>query len=91
MTIEIALWKFHSKKYYITVIDAPGHRDFIKNMISGTSQADCALLVIASGAGDFEVGFSKTGQTREHALLAYTLGKIFTFTFSFWTFFLNKF
>jgi len=60
--------------YYVTIIDAPGHRDFIKNMITGTSQADCAILVVASGQGEFEAGISKTGQTREHALLAYTLG-----------------
>jgi elongation factor 1-alpha len=58
----------------ITVIDAPGHRDFIKNMITGTSQADCAILIIASGTGEFEAGISKDGQTREHALLAFTLG-----------------
>merc|ERR1712102_226128 len=55
-------------------IDAPGHRDFIKNMITGTSQADCGVLIIASGVGEFEAGISKNGQTREHALLAYTLG-----------------
>jgi elongation factor 1-alpha len=54
--------------------DAPGHRDFIKNMITGTSQADCAILIIAAGTGEFEAGISKDGQTREHALLAYTLG-----------------
>jgi elongation factor 1-alpha len=74
ITIDIALWKFETSKYYFTIIDAPGHRDFIKNMITGTSQADCAILVIASPAGEFEAGISKTGQTREHALLAYTLG-----------------
>jgi len=74
ITIDISLWKFESPKYYITIIDAPGHRDFIKNMITGTSQADCAVLVIASGQGEFEAGISKNGQTREHALLAYTLG-----------------
>merc|ERR1712166_1177270 len=49
-------------------------RDFIKNMITGTSQADCAVLIIAAGTGEFEAGISKDGQTREHALLAYTLG-----------------
>ena len=74
ITIDIALWKFETPKYMVTVIDAPGHRDFIKNMITGTSQADCAVLIIAGGQGEFEAGISKDGQTREHALLAFTLG-----------------
>ena len=91
ITIDIALWKFETPRYYVTVIgrssqswlllqtsntctDAPGHRDFIKNMITGTSQADCAILIIAAGTGEFEAGISKDGQTREHALLAFTLG-----------------
>ena len=96
ITIDIALWKFLTSKYEVTVIgkfsalwgkkkssvygwltksaDAPGHRDFIKNMITGTSQADCAILIIGSGTGEFEAGISKDGQTREHALLAFTLG-----------------
>jgi elongation factor 1-alpha len=74
ITIDIALWKFETPKYYFTIIDAPGHRDFIKNMITGTSQADCAILIVAAGTGEFEAGISKDGQTREHALLAFTLG-----------------
>uniref|UniRef100_A0A673LJW6 Elongation factor 1-alpha n=1 Tax=Sinocyclocheilus rhinocerous TaxID=307959 RepID=A0A673LJW6_9TELE len=77
ITIDISLWKFETSKYYVTIIDAPGHRDFIKNMITGTSQADCAVLIVAAGVGEFEAGISKNGQTREHALLAYTLGKRF--------------
>jgi len=74
ITIDIALWKFQSAKRIDTIIDAPGHRDFIKNMITGTSQADAAVLMIASGKGEFESGFSSDGQTREHALLAQTMG-----------------
>ena len=74
ITIDIALWKFETPKSVFTIIDAPGHRDFIKNMITGTSQADAAILVIDSTTGGFEAGISKDGQTREHALLAYTLG-----------------
>ena len=74
ITIDIALWKFETANRFYTIIDAPGHRDFIKNMITGTSQADAAVLIIASGKGEFEAGISKEGQTREHALLAFTMG-----------------
>lgn len=74
ITIDIALWKFESSKFSFTIIDAPGHRDFIKNMITGTSQADVAILIVAAGQGEFEAGIAKEGQTREHALLAHTLG-----------------
>merc|ERR1712060_881210 len=74
ITIDIALWKFQSETRIFTIIDAPGHRDFIKNMITGTSQADAAVLMIAGDVGGFEAGFSKDGQTREHALLAQTIG-----------------
>lgn len=74
ITINIALNKFKTKKFQCTIIDAPGHRDFIKNMITGTSQADVAILIISAAPSEFEAGISKDGQTREHALLAYTLG-----------------
>jgi len=74
ITIDIALWKFESPKSVFTIIDAPGHRDFIKNMITGTSQADVAILMIASPPGEFEAGFSATGSTKDHAMLAFTLG-----------------
>lgn len=74
VTIDLAFYKFETKRYYFTIIDAPGHRDFVKNMITGTSQADAAILVVSAGTGEFEAGISATGQTREHALLAKTLG-----------------
>lgn len=74
ISIDISQRQFESSSYTFTITDAPGHRDFIKNMINGTSQADVALLVIDSAHGAFEAGISKDGQTREHALLAYTLG-----------------
>jgi len=74
ITIDISLQQFKTKKRNYTIIDAPGHRDFIKNMITGTSQADVAVLMIAANKGGFEAGFSQNGQTREHALLAKTFG-----------------
>ncbi|MCW4022178.1 MAG: translation elongation factor EF-1 subunit alpha [archaeon] len=74
MTIDVAYLKFETPKYEFTIIDAPGHRDFVKNMITGASQSDCAILLISAKRGEFEAGIGSGGQTREHAFLAYTLG-----------------
>lgn len=74
ITIDITLRQFKTERYSVTVIDAPGHKDFIKNMITGATQADCAILVVSAGTGEFEVGISNDGQTREHLLLCNTLG-----------------
>ncbi|RLF02623.1 MAG: translation elongation factor EF-1 subunit alpha [Thermoprotei archaeon] len=74
LTIDLAYLKFESKKYSFTLIDAPGHRDFVKNMITGASQADAALLVVSAKTGEYEAGVSAAGQTREHIFLAKTMG-----------------
>jgi len=74
ITIDLAFRRFDTSNYYFTLIDAPGHRDFVKNMITGTSQADAAILVVSSKEGEFEGGISALGQTREHAFLSFTLG-----------------
>ena len=74
ISIDISLQKFETPKFAFTMIDCPGHRDFIKNMITGASQGDAAILLIDASAGSFEAGVGKGGQMREHALLAYTLG-----------------
>ncbi|MBD3213562.1 MAG: translation elongation factor EF-1 subunit alpha [Candidatus Lokiarchaeota archaeon] len=74
ITIDLAFRKFETPNKYFTIIDAPGHRDFVKNMITGASQADAAILVVSGKKGEMEVGIAANGQTREHAYLAQTLG-----------------
>jgi elongation factor 1-alpha len=74
MTIDVAYLKFETPKYQFTIIDAPGHRDFVKNMITGASQSDAAILLVSAKRGEFEAGIGAGGQTKEHAFLAYTLG-----------------
>ncbi len=69
VTIDLAHRKFETSKYYFTLIDAPGHRDFVKNMITGTSQADAAMLVVSAREGE-----GVMAQTREHVFLSRTLG-----------------
>ena len=74
ISIDFHMWKFVTNKYSISLVDCPGHRDYIKNCITGLTCCDAAILTVASTTGEFEAGISKNGQTREHALLAYTLG-----------------
>ena len=74
LTIDLCFLEFETRKYVFTIIDAPGHRDFVKNMITGASQADAAILFVSAKTGEFEAGMSPGGQTREHAYLAFTMG-----------------
>src|SRR3989338_7342942 len=69
LTIDLAHKRFETPKYYFTIIDAPGHKDFIKNMITGASQADAGVLVVSGNPGD-----GVQAQTKEHVFLARTLG-----------------
>ena len=74
VTIDLAFYELETKKNVFTIIDAPGHRDFVKNMVTGASQADGAVLMISAKRGEYEAGTNPGGQTREHAFLAKTLG-----------------
>src|SRR3712207_5579619 len=67
ITIDLAFQKFETSKYFFTLIDAPGHRDFIKNMITGASEADASILVISVKPGEMEAAIEPGGQGREHA------------------------
>ena len=81
VTIDIGTKFAKTEKFDFTILDAPGHKDFIPNMISGTASADCGLLVVAATTGEFEAGFARGGdssysggQTREHIVLSRGLG-----------------
>lgn len=74
VTVDIAYKTFKTKTKNVNAMDAPGHRDFIPNMITGTCAADAAILVIDSGKSAFDSGFFQGGQTKEHAILAQTMG-----------------
>ncbi|KAI7840718.1 hypothetical protein COHA_005534 [Chlorella ohadii] len=73
-TVEVGRAYFETPKKRYTILDAPGHKSFVPNMIGGASQADIGVLIISARKGEFETGFERGGQTREHAQLAKTLG-----------------
>lgn len=73
-TVEVGRAYFETEKKHFTILDAPGHKSFVPNMIGGASQADVAVLVISARRGEFETGFERGGQTREHAMLVKTAG-----------------
>jgi len=73
-TVEVGRAHFETEKRRFTILDAPGHKNYVPNMIGGASQADVGILVISARKGEFETGFEKGGQTREHTMLAKTLG-----------------
>jgi peptide chain release factor subunit 3 len=73
-TVECGKAIFETEKRRFTILDAPGHKNYVPSMISGASQADIGVLVISARKGEFETGFERGGQTREHAMLAKTAG-----------------
>lgn len=73
-TVEVGRAFFTTEHKHFTLLDAPGHKGFVPNMIGGACQADLAVLVISARKGEFETGFERGGQTREHAMLAKTAG-----------------
>lgn len=73
-TVEVGKAHFETDMKRYTILDAPGHKNYVPNMIMGASQADVGVLVISARKGEFETGFDRGGQTREHAMLAKTLG-----------------
>lgn len=73
-TVEVGKAHFETAVKRYTILDAPGHKNYVPNMIQGASQADIGVLVISARKGEFETGFDRGGQTREHAMLAKTLG-----------------